>query len=294
MTYLLLAIVIIMWSTVGILVKIAGTMVDSNMITFCRFFFGILFLGILLLIKDGKIRVIWRSQWIWFAVIGKTTNYVFENLALSMGSAYTNIVVMPIQAIFLASVATFFLKEKMNFKKGLALVLCIVGVTLVGGKGASLEAFLSDGILPLILFTLSAIGAGLFVLGQKVLADKMDAANMNFSVFLISSLFTALPLPFTKNMIGSWSMGAMLALIALGLITGISFYINSIILQRLPLLVAGIFGNTSVLFTLVWVKLFFNETINSYVIIGAIVFVTGIIILNLPNPKKIENTIEII
>ena len=53
MGYLLLLLATLSWSFVGILVKSTTGFVDSTTIAFARFALGIVFLGGLLLLKDG-------------------------------------------------------------------------------------------------------------------------------------------------------------------------------------------------------------------------------------------------
>jgi hypothetical protein len=45
------------WSFVGILVTTASTMLDTSIITFSRFALGIVFLGVFLLFKSGRIQL---------------------------------------------------------------------------------------------------------------------------------------------------------------------------------------------------------------------------------------------
>ena len=289
MAYVLLLITALMWSFVGVLVKSASTMVNSSTITLCRFLFGVIFLGILLLVKDKRIAFNWRYKWIWYGVIGKCCNYVFENMAIAMGFAYGNVIVWPVQAVFLAVVSVLHFKEEIYFRKVIAMVLCIVGVVIVSWKGEPLSKFLHTNLITVVFFSIAAIGAGTHVISQKKLIEKMDSANMNFSVFLLSTVVTVVPVPFTFKYSGKFSMVALFSLIALGFITGISFYLYAKVLKKVPLLVAALVSNISVLFTLLWAWLFFKEPINNYIIAGAVVFVLGIILLSVP--RKIKETV---
>lgn len=289
MDYLLLIITALMWSFVGVLVKFSSTMVNSSVITFCRFFFGVIFLGALLLIKDRKIIFNWRSKWIWIGAIGKCCNYIFENMAIYMGFAYGNVIVWPVQAIFLALVSTLYFKEGIYPRKIAALLLCVVGVILVSFKGASISAFMESNLTTSVFFVISAVGAGVYIVSQKKLIQHMDSGNMNFNMFLLSSAITAVPAPYTFKVTGDTNIIAVFSLIALGFITGISFYLNGIVLKRVSLLVAALVSNSSVIFTLLWSWIFFKEPINIYIILGSVTFVIGIILVNLPRKIKVSN-----
>lgn len=286
MNILLLFLTAIMWSFVGVMVKSASMMVGSSVITLSRFLFGVVFLGLYLLIKKKKIKLLWRNKWIWFGVIGKSINYLFENLAISMGFAYGNIIVWPVQAIFIAFVAVFYFDEKIYFKKLLAIILCICGVLLVSWKGVPLKEFFGQSFLITILFVISAIGAGVHVISQKKLIETMGSGNMNLSIFLYSAIFTAIPVPFNFQITGDLNIWPVISLLGLGFVTGISFYIYAKALKKTPLIIAVIISNSSVLFTLLWSRLFFQEPINIFVKVGALLLLTGLIVLNIPKKKK--------
>lgn len=266
--------------------KSASFMVDSSVITVSRFIFGVVFLYILMLLKREKRIIYWNQKWIWIGVLGKCCNYIFENIAISNGHAYGNVVVWPVQTIFIAVISILFFKEAMHIRKGVGIILCITGVVIVSFRGAPLSEFFSSGWLTLVLFIFSAIGAGVHLLSQKKLIDSMDPGNMNLTVFLFCSIFTSIPLPFTFHLTGPFSLWPVLSLVGLGFITGLSFYINAKALKKVPFLTATIISNSSLLFTLLWAWLAYGETINAFILFGAVLLVIGIILANIPDKFK--------
>lgn len=280
MAYVMLITAVLMWSFVGVLVKYASMMVDSSMITVCRFLFGVIFLGALIKLNKQKFDFNWRNRWVWIGAIGKCVNYIFENIAVSIGFSYGIIINMPIQTAFLAIVSVCYLGEKINLRKIISILLCLAGVVFVSGKGSFLAMITSN--ITTILFAIAAIGAGIHIVSQKKLLGRMDSANMNFSTFLLCTIITGIPLPYTFHTTGEFSWIALFSLIALGLITGMSFYLTSKVLGKLPLLTITIMTNFSVIFSLLWSWLFFNERIDEYVIFGTVTFIVGIILLSIP------------
>jgi drug/metabolite transporter (DMT)-like permease len=284
--YIMLILATLSWSFVGILVTTASTMLDTSIITFSRFAFGIVFLGVFLLFKDGRIKIRSNLKWIWIGAIGKCCNYWFENIAISEGFAYGNILVPPIQTIVLLIISTLLLKDHFSRKGWVAALLCITGVVVISWNGQSLSLFLeSDGRITLF-FAISAVGAALHVLSQRMLIKDMDTGNMNFSVFLWCSILMALPLPFqSQGFVGSSSALAWLSVITLGMITGLSFYWFTEAVRRVPFPMIVIISNCSALFTILWSYLFFKEPITWYILSGAFAFLIGLIILNLPGRR---------
>lgn len=293
MGYILLVIVALMWSFVGILVKSASLMVDSSIITVCRFFLGIVFLYLLMVVLKKKVSLNWSNKWIWIGAIGKSCNYIFENLGISTGHAYGNVLIWPVQTIFIAIVAILFFQEEMFPRKGLALILCFFGIILVSFKGESLPAFLKAGLFPLVLFTLAALGSGVHLISLKKLIGKIDSANMNMSIFLICVIMMSIPLPVTAHLTGRLNIWAIASLTGLGIISGISFYFNTEALKKVPFLSAILISNLCILFTPFWAWLFFKEEININIISGAVILVIGIVLVNLPRNISVKTLINV-
>lgn len=292
MSYVLLIITVLMWSFVGVMVKAASFMASSSVITLCRFFFGVVFLYLMMVIMDKKVVLYWKNKWIWIGVLGKCANYIFENIAITNGHAYGNVVIWPVQSIFIAIVAVIFFHEVMHFRKIAALLLCLTGVILVSFKGESLSVFFSAGFLPLLLFVFSAIGSGIFLISVMKLIDTIDSANLNLTMFFFCMILMSLPMPFTIHFSGHFSLWAVASLIGLGLITGISFYFNAEALKKIPFLTVTLISNSTILFTFFWAWLFFKETINGYIIVGGIVLVIGIVLVNIPENITMKNLVN--
>ena len=148
MHYIWLIAAPLMWSFVGILVKTASTMASSSIVTLSRFLFGAMFLGAILLIRDKKLKITWKNSWIWIGVGGKSLNYIAENIAIRMGAASGNMIVGPLQAVFMAAVSVLFFKEKMTPTKAAAVLMCMGGSILISLKGQPLSIFLNNGLVP--------------------------------------------------------------------------------------------------------------------------------------------------
>nr|WP_285855672.1 DMT family transporter [Paenibacillus camelliae] len=274
------------WSFVGVLVKTGATMVDSAIITFARFFFGVVFLGLYLYIRNGKINLRLGLKWIWIGAIGKALNYIFENIAIHIGYSYGNILVQPVQTVVLLLAAALLFKDKITKRSWVAAVLCIIGVIIVGWNGVPLHELLNGGGITTILFILAGIGAAVHVLSQRMLIQTMDNGNMNVSIFIISTCLVTLPIPFqSEGFVGPVTVWAWGALLLLGLITGFSFLWSAEAIKRVPFTIVALAGNCTVLFTILWSYLFFNDPITIYVLAGTFVFVAGLLLLNIPMPR---------
>ncbi|GBF78015.1 EamA family transporter [Paenibacillus sp. 598K] len=283
MGYVYLLLATLAWSFVGLLVKSASTMVDAPLITFARFSLGILFLGAFLFMKNGRLELRGNLRWIWLGAIGKSINYIFENIAISMGYAYGNILVPPIQTVVLLAASAWLFRERVSGKGWIAAACCIAGVLAISWNGQPLDSLLGASGWITVLFACSAFGSALHVLSQKRLIEQMDNGTMNFSVFFWCSVLTALPLPVqSAGLIGPVSGAALLALAALGLITGLSFVWFAEAVRRVPFPMVILVSNSMALFTILWSFLFLGEPITGYILGGTFLFFLGLVLLHLP------------
>ncbi|RKN71250.1 DMT family transporter [Paenibacillus ginsengarvi] len=284
MGYVFLLLATLSWSFVGVLVKVASAMLDSSTITFLRFALGVVFLGAFLLFRSGKLPVRFDLTWLWIGAAGKGCNYFFENLGLSLGYSYGNILVVPIQTIVLLLISVLWFKDRLTVRGWAAAALCLAGVLCISWNGRPLSGLFGDGgSFITLLFAISAFGSAFHVLGQKMLTSKMEAGEMNLSMFVLSSAIMALPLPFQFEMTGELAIGPVAALLALGLITGMSFYWFSRALRLVSFPIAIIVSNTSVLFGILWSGVIRHDPITVYLVAGALVFAGGLVILNWPS-----------
>lgn len=77
----------------------------------------------------------------------------------------------------------------------------------------------------------------------------------------------------------------MIAILAFGFITGIGFYLNAKAIPLVPFYMVPIIQSTMVIFTILWGMLFFHENITKYIVVGTIIFLVGLIALNILNKK---------
>ena len=107
MGYVYLMMVALFFSFGGTCVKMIKPYFDPSMITFMRFFVGVLWLLLLKAVKHqsfrSDFRASLRSHWKWliFGALSKFASYMAENTALSIGVSYGNILVQPVQMILM-------------------------------------------------------------------------------------------------------------------------------------------------------------------------------------------------
>ncbi len=285
MTIVLLFIPILMWSLVGILVRGATQYFSPLWVSFFRFAFGVLALGLYFLLRRRRPELRFNDRWIWIAAVAKSINYISENIAIMQGYSWGFIVEYPVQAVALLAASAFFFHERITRRKLFAAALCVIGAYAVGG--ISFKSLQAGGLPVFLLFSVAACGSALHQVTQKILIQRMDSGDLNLSVFLLASVFTAFPLPFVGSPThGPLSFTALGSVLGLGAITGLSFLIWSSLIARVPLLFAGLFSNLSVVFVLIWGALIFKEPVGPWAFGGTALFLSGLVLIGIPERRS--------
>ena len=294
MGFLMILATSILWSFSSIAVKMVSNNVNAYVISFSTYVFAVLVLGIYQFKKHKSLKINFKEPWIWIGAIGVTSGWVLRNVATHLGHAYGVILINPIQTIMMLLISKFCFKEKISLKSWGAAMLCVVGIFIVGWNGAPLGDIVNSGsIMLLLLYLLSGVGESIHMISEKVLIEKMDSVSINYSIFFLSLLITS-PFPFIfgvdVNLIDLKTLSLMVYLGAFS--TGFGFYLYTQALKQTPFMMAVIELKMSSLFTLLWAWLFIREPITIYIILGALMFIIGIILLNLFQEEKAIKTAE--
>jgi drug/metabolite transporter (DMT)-like permease len=282
MGYLYVIITTLMFSLIGTCVTLAKSWVSSDIISFGRFFFGVLFLVSFMLISRKKISLKFTGGAIWLGVVCKCINYLTENYAIAHGYSFGNIVVWPVQCVAILLFALFFLHEKISPAAITGVILCVLGVGVISWNGQSVAQLMTgEGLFSTLLFVIAGTGAAGFTMAQKMLLDKMDSCNLNLSMFALSAVVTAIPLPFTAEFTGEFHIGALFGLMMLGLVTCAAFILTAEAMKKLPVFLVTVIQSMNVLLTLLWSVLFFHEPVTVWIIVGTLIFAVGMILVNL-------------
>ncbi len=277
----------LLFSFGGVFVRYAGLMVNSYWISFFRFFIGLLFLLVFMLVTKKKMKLQFFLMPVVFGAVCKSINYLAENYGLSHGYSYGNIILWPVQSVVALIFAIFIFKEKIGRKEILGCALCVAGIAVISWNGRSMDMFLNDGLVSTLLFVAAGAGAAGFVIAQKMLLHKMTAENMNFSMFFISMMITAVPLPLAGEITGAFHVSSLICLLIFGISTGAAFMLIAKAMRTMPLFLVVIIQSSTVLFSLCWAVLFFREPVTNYIIVGSVVFMIGMIVTNIKLPDKI-------
>ena len=289
MSYFYMMLLTILFSFGGITIKTSGTAFSPFMLSFLRFFIGVVLLVIIALVRERKIAFHFTNKIILLGGIAKAVNYLLENYGVMEGFSFGNVIVWPVQAVVALTVSRFLFQEKVKRSVAGAL-LCVIGIITVSLNGTPLSEIRGEQAWLLAVFVVSGIGAALFTVSQKMLIGKVGAVEANLSMFLIGSVITLVVLlladkPVQPGMIpgviGPVTGPALFSTTLLGAITGIGFLRQAAALKKIPVFMVTVIQSSTVILSLVWAVLFFHEPVTRYIVAGTLIFFMGILLVNI-------------
>ena len=287
MGYLYLLSVALLFSFGGSCVKLIRPYFAPPMITFMRFAVGVGWLLLLKAVRRQRFRADFlqalRERWPVLAAGAavKWAAYFAENTALSVGVSYGNILTQPVQMVLLTVLGAVALHEALDRRRRAGVGLCVLGILLISWNGLSLRELLGGNLMLTLLYTFSGICAGLFVFAQKKSADRFDVLDSNLFMFTLAAVLAA-AVPAWKGELLPASLPdvrCVLAVLLFGFITGIGFYLNAKAIPLVPFHMVPLLQSTMVFFSIGWGILFFHEPVSVWIVTGALLFVTGMVIM---------------
>ena len=294
MGYLCELMVALLFSLGGTSVKLIRPYFAPSMITFFRFFVGVLWLLGLKAVRRKPFRADFREslrrgwKWLVFGAAAKLASYLAENTALSIGVSYGNILVQPVQLILLTALGAALLGEVFTLRKGSGTALCAAGILLISWNGRPLSELLSGDLRLTLLYVVAGIFAGLFIFAQKKAAGYFDILDSSLCMFSLAAAAGILFPLGRGELLPAAPPDALciLAILYFGFVTGIGFYLNGLALKLISFHMVALLQTTMVFFSLAWGVLFFHEPVGLWIILGTLLFVVGMLVIQLPGRRS--------
>ena len=277
--YLYAGVSIFCWSTVATVTKLLLTNLNNFQLLWVSSFFAFFFLFFVNLItgKLKKLKEYKLKDFVISALIGLHGTffyYIFYYFGASKMAASEAFVINYLWPIMSVVCAVIILKEKMNFRKALAILVSFSGIIIIM-LGKNEEAG-SNFILGAVSCILGAVCYGIFTaLNRKYTYDKGISMMNNYAVtFVLTTIINGvmgnLFMPSPVQALGMAWNGAFTMAVA-----------NTVWIVALQMGKTEKISNLAYItpfLSMVWVALFLHEPISTYSILGLIVIVGGILI----------------
>ena len=277
--YLYAGVSIFCWSTVAVITKLLLQDLNQFQLLWASSFFAGLFLLVVNLVT-GNLKQLKQWKLKDFAISalcgipGTFLYYVFYYAGAARMEASHAFIVNYLWPIMCVVFACILLKEKLTFKKLLAIGVSFVGVGIV--SFSKLDRFTADMVIGTVLCMLGAVCYGIFTaLNRKVQYDKRLSMMVNYAVtFLLTTVINGcrgdLFLPSGVQALGmAWN--GMFTMAVAGTLWILA-------LQRGKTEKISNLAYITPFLSLVWTTLFLHEAFDPMNILGLTVIVAGILI----------------
>lgn len=285
------------WSTSGIFISLihAETGITAVGLAFWRDLstFLILLLGIVIFRRD--LLKVSRRDLPWLIAMGMISIgffHVLWNTAVLLNGASISTVIQSNAPIFVTIMGWLLWKEPLTLRKLVAVVLAVAGTVLI--SRLDVQGGMQITLYGVIIALLAAVAYGTYSLFGKKLGNSYNPWTILIYVFGFGTLALA-PLQFSSPLPWPVTQKAAFSLIALVMLTTITgFVLYTFGLRRLQASVASITANTEVLFASILAYIILGERLNMTQIVGAVLIVSGVILISLPVKKKLKAADQVI
>ncbi|HEC81172.1 MAG TPA: DMT family transporter [Thermoplasmatales archaeon] len=278
--YLLLAFVSLLWGGSFVVVKDATALVSPINLAFIRFLVASPIM-IILLFLSKKPKHITVKDFGWFALLGLsgvTLLYLLQYTGIYLTNASNASVLINTNVLFIALLATVFLKEKMSVKRVLGISIAFGGVFIVT-TGYSISVS-GNALFGSLLVILSALCWAIYSIVGRHLMTRYDEFILTTYAFAFGTIFF---LPFLDfNQMGSLlvrSSTVWFSIFYLSVLCSVFGYtVWYYGLSKMDASKIAVFLNLIPLSAILFSVFLLHETLTIQFIIGALLILSGVYI----------------
>lgn len=278
--YVYAGVSILLWSTTATVTKLLLSSINSMQILL----FGSLFASIFLLIvnaikgnlkqlKDYKVEDFFQIAGI--GLLGTFLYNLFLYLGINKMQASQAFIINYLWPIMTVIFACIILKERMTFRKSIAIFLSFVGVIIVTSNGNLLN-IRRETVIGAMFCILAAISYGLFsVLNKKKNYNKFLSMMLFYTTsFVVSLVYTFFSketfIPHVNQLVGLLWIGVLTSATA--------FTCWALALEKGETAKISNLAYITPFISLIWTSLVLKEVISVYAILGLVVIIGGILL----------------
>lgn len=279
----------LLFSTMEVALKIAGSGLDSFQLTFIRFLLGGLFLLPFAFreMKQRSVRL-GKGDILYLLALGIICiciSMLFFQLAIMRANANLIAILISSNPIFTMIFAHFIVDDKFTRKKAIVLVVSMIGVAIVANP-----FHLGEGntIIGILLGIIASVTFGLYSAMGKLRIEKIgDIAQTSLSFLLGSAVMLVIMLLMHKPVIAGIGTDNLILILYLGIaVTGIGYYLYFEAIHMCGPSNASIVFFLKPVFAPVVALIFLQEAITWNIVVGILFILAGSYI-NMKKPKAL-------
>jgi len=245
-----------------------------------RYLFGGLAIFIALVVMKQFDFSVFRFKGLWIIALFNAIAMLFQNVGMTMTSATNTVLLVDINVVFIAILAVFVLKERLNRWMVVGLFIGLVGVVEISTNGDLSAIFSGSFEGNMLVFGAGILWAFYVVLltrslnGTKLLASATGAVIIETAIFLIPIM-----LVLTKDY-RIESTGTMAALYAGIFCTALAFVLYSVGLKHLGATMSSVILLVEIVFGILFAVLLLGETPTAATAIGGALILLSVIVIS--------------
>lgn len=274
----------VLWGIIGVFVNILTEKGLSAFDMMCiRSSFAFLCMAAILTATDReKLKIKLRDIWI-FACLGIVCFFTYGALyciTIEITSMSTAAVLLYTSPVFIMIMARIFFKEKITKRKALAILITVIGCSLVSGGITA-----NSGFLGIITGVLSGFFYGLYSIFGRIAAKKYSPLTTTFYTFIFTAVTSLFFADFGKiSETVAVNPAILITFLLYAVVTAVLPYIfYTGALKYLPLTRAGVVVCVEPVVAMVVGGVIFGDKIGIVGLLGSLMILGAIILTNKQN-----------
>jgi drug/metabolite transporter (DMT)-like permease len=285
---LILVVAGIIWGTSFAAGKVGVENMDPVLFSALRYSFGALAILIALVAMKQFDFSVFKLRGLWIIALFNAIAMLFQNVGMTMTSATNTVLLVDINVVFIAILAVFVLKERLNRWMVVGLFIGLVGVVVISTNG-DLSAIISGSFEGnMLVFGAGILWAFYVVLltrelnGTKLLASATGAVIIETAVFLIPIM-----LILTKDY-SIESTGTLAALYAGIFCTALAFVLYSVGLKQLGATLSSVILLVEIVFGILFAILLLGEMPTIATAVGGAMILLSVVVISMNQSEDVK------
>lgn len=271
--------VVALWSVVPVLVKLLLTVFDPFTIAFLRLLQAAAVLLAVYAVRGHRLRDIRVRKWHVVGGLGVALNYSMFALSLSFTTASAGVLIVQVQYVTLAVLASVVLHERLGPAKVAGTVVVLAGVGLIVGLRSDVNHLLAPRYaLGNVLMLFSGLGWGIYALSNKALASRAGTPSILVPILSIGATVTGVLAAIRFDLHTTPTPDTAVAMLILGVLaTGGAFILVSEGMKRLSAALAGVITTITPLGQILLAHVVLREPITGSLVGGGVLILSGVL-----------------
>lgn len=278
---LILVVAGIIWGTSFAAGKIGVDNMDPVLFSALRYVFGALAIFIALVAMKQFEFSVFKLKGLWVIALFNAIAMLFQNVGMTLTSATNTVLLVDINVVFIAILAVFVLKERLNRWMILGLIIGLIGVVVISTNGDMTAIFSGSFEGNMLVFGAGILWAFYVVLLTRELHSTKLLASATGAVIIETAVFLVPIMLFLTHDYSMESAGILAAVYAGVFCTALAFVLYSVGLKRLGATMSSVILLVEIVFGILFAILLLGEMPTVATAAGGGLILLSVIVISL-------------